>query len=425
MKRCREESLIDALRDGVECLSVSSTISNRELVCRDAHVKTIIEFLEERVHYTLQIFGMPGTGKTATVNCAFLSFCESKEEIASIFFLNGYVIQQTSDIYWTLLQHLGRTRWNSSSSLKCNPNQAASVLEKKLRSTRELPPLCLIVLDEADKMVEKYSKAVFKIIDWLSLPFVNLKLITISNTMDLSMDAKTRSRLDLTRKLVFEPYTVEELKRILSHRVSHISPKLFSDVAVNLLCQQVASQYGDVRRLLQTAASTVCSVLMEITSEKNLNRKDMGAEIVGLQELHSVVRQTFHDRSIEFLKLLASPVVFIVICVIAKETENLFYAGDREFRIPLSKVYSQACKHFPRDSSLPLLSFFDRIEILRQVGMIDTSIGVDGAPVSGSDGIAESYGDVFVSLLYPHSSIINSCKLHDLWGSKIGKVVFA
>lgn len=424
MKRPREGVLVDALITGVKCLSVSSMVSNKELVCRDAHVKTIIDFLEECVHYTLQIFGMPGTGKTATVNNAFLSFSERKDPKASIVFLNGYVIQQTSDIYWTLLRHLTQTRWSGSSNLKCTPDQSASVLEKKLRYSRNTSHLCLIVLDEADKMVEKYSKAVFKIVDWLSLPNVNLKLITISNTMDLNMDAKTRSRLDVTRKLVFEPYKIDELKRILFHRLSHITPKLFSDVAVNLLCQQVASQYGDVRRLLQTAASAVCSVLMESRDNNILERKNVTEGIVGLQELHSVVRQTFHDRSIEFLKLLTSPVLFIIICIIARETENLFCSGDHEFRILLPKIYVQTCRYIPGSCTLSLLSFFDRIEILRQVGMIDTSIGIDRTPVSGSDGISESYSDVYVSLLYPHVNIINSCKLHDLWGSRLGKVIF-
>lgn len=425
MKRPREDSLFEALKVGVECLSISSSISNKELVCRDVHVKTIKEFLEERVHYTLQIFGMPGTGKTATVNHALLMFCQSIDPKASMVCLNGYVIQKSSDIYMTLLQHFSHTRWSGSSNALCNPDQAAALLEKKLRHSRSSSPFSLIVLDEADKMIEKYSKAFFKIIDWLSLPNVNLKLITISNTMDLNMDSKTKSRLDLTRKLVFEPYSIDELKRILTRRISHISPKLFNEVAVNLLCQQVASQYGDVRRLLQTAASTLCSVSMEIMNGKFFRNRNVADGIVGLHELHSVVRQTFHDRSVEFLKLLASPVLFVIICVVARETENLLCSGDREFRIPLSKIFTQTCKFTQRGITLSLLSFFDRVEILRQVGLIETSLGVDRAPVSGSEAMSESYSDVFVSLLYPHTSIINSCKLHDLWGTQIGKAIFS
>lgn len=425
MKRPREDPIFEALKVGVECLSISSSVSNKELVCRDVHVKTITEFLEERVHYTLQIFGMPGTGKTATVNHALLMFCKKKDRNASMVCLNGYVIQQSSDIYMTLLSHFFRTRWSSSSSAVSSPDQASALLEKKLRNSRSSSPFCLIVLDEADKMIEKYSKAFFKIIDWLTLPNVNLKLITISNTMDLNMDAKTKSRLDLTSKLVFEPYSIDELKRILARRISRIHPVLFSEVAVNLLCQQVASQFGDVRRLLQTAASTLCSVSMQIMNGKFVRKKNIADGIVGLQELHSVVRQTFHDRSVEFLKLLASPVLFAIICVVARETENLFSSGDREFRIPLSKVFTQTCKFTQRGITLCLLSFLDRVETLRQVGLIETSLGVDRAPVSGSDAMSESYSDVFVSLLYPHSSIINSCKLHDLWGTKIGTAIFS
>ena len=57
-----------ALKKGVQALSVASNISTKDLVCREEHVKAIQGFLEDRKHHTMQIFGMPGTGKTAAVN---------------------------------------------------------------------------------------------------------------------------------------------------------------------------------------------------------------------------------------------------------------------------------------------------------------------------------------------------------------------
>eukprot|EP00796_Vickermania_ingenoplastis_P011418 gene11418-7922_t len=423
MKRKRENSIIEALRSGVSSLTVSSFASSRDLVCRDEHATMIQNFLEEKVHHTLQIFGMPGTGKTATVNYALTTLSRSNRNISAVC-LNGYVIQKSSDIYWTLYQHLLKTRWNSAAN--CAPDQSASLLEKRLRQNRsKAVPLCVIIVDEADKILEKHSKALFRIIDWLSLPNANFKLITISNSMDLNMDAKTKSRLDMTKKLVFEPYSMNELKQILYRRVSGIEPKLFADQAVAHLCHQVASQYGDVRRLLQTASSAVCGVLMSLSEGNELQEKSYTEGIVSMQELHSVIRQTFHDRFIEFLKLLVSPSLFLITCLIARETESLYNQGERDFRVPVDLLHTKAQMipnlkvHFSR------ATFVEKLDLLRQVCMIDISIGNERVPLSGIDAIVEASDEVFVSLLQPYQTIIDSCKLHDLWGVKIARKVFA
>lgn len=421
MKRPRTDPIIEALKEGISSLTISSSVSNKDLVCRDEHVQTITKFLEEDVNYTLQIFGMPGTGKTATVNYALAALSRKSRIKPSAVCLNGYVIQRSNDIYWTLFQHFTQTRWKKSTN--CPVDQTAAMLDRKLRQKQAHPPLCVIIIDEADKMVEKHSKVLFKIIDWLSLPHANLKLITISNSMDLNMDSKTRSRLDVTKKLVFEPYRIHELKQILLRRISNITPKLFSDQAINLLCQQVSSQYGDIRRLLQTASSAVCVVLM--------NHSDASSEpcnicdgIVSLKELHGVIRQTFHDRSIEFLKSLTSPLLFLTLCIVAHETEKLFDRNEREFRVSSSRIYMRVQQHKRNNAQISCLHVLEKLDILRQVGIIDLSFGADRVPLSSIDSVIECPEEVLVSLLQPYQTIIDSCKLHDLWGSKIAVDVF-
>lgn len=421
MKRQRGDPIIDALKEGISSLTVSSFASNKDLVCRDEHVKTITNFLEEDVNYTLQIFGMPGTGKTATVNYALTALSRKSKVKPSAVCLNGYVIQRSNDIYWTLYQHLIQTRWKKSSS--CPADQVAAILEKNLRQKQNHPPLCVIIIDEADKMVEKHAKVLFKIIDWLSLPYANFKLITISNSMDLNMDSKTRSRLDMTKKLVFEPYRIHELKQILLRRISNITPKLFSDQAINLLCQQVSSQYGDIRRLLQTASSAVCVVLMNHSDRANEHQNSADG-IVNLKELHGVIRQTFHDRSIEFLKSLTSPLLFLTLCLVAHETEILFSRNEREFRVPSSRICMRAQQLKRNNASISRLHIIEKLDILRQVGMVDLSFGVDRVPLSSIDSVIECSEEVLVSLLQPYQTIIDSCKLHDLFGSKIAAEVF-
>lgn len=429
-KRQREtvtsESIVESLRAGINALSVSSTLSNKGLLCRENHVSTIINFLQEPVHHTLQIFGMPGTGKTATVNHALAALSRLEKQKPTAVCLNGYVIRKSCDIYWTLCQHLSETRWKRTGS-SCSADQSASFLEKKLRQSKGGSPLCVIIIDEADKILEKHSKALFRIIDWLHFPRTNLKLITISNSMELNLDAKTKSRLDSTRKLVFEPYRVQELKEILLHRVSPISPPIFAEQAVNLLCHQVASQYGDVRRLLQTASGAICGVLMRLSNgRKSEDFKSYVDGIVRIQDLHAVIRQTFHDRFIEFVKSLISPSIFIIVSVIAHETERLYAQNERDPRVDANKIYmrSQHVGNQVRSSLLSPVTFAEKLELLRQICMIDVSLGADRVPLSGADAIVDAGEDIYVSLLQPYQSVIDSCRLHDLWGAKIGSLIF-
>lgn len=424
MKRSRADSerngTLEALKSGAQALTVASASSSRELVCRDEHAKEILDFLMEPVHHTMQVFGMPGTGKTATVHHAVSKLAGLTNDRPTAVILNGYVIQKSVEIHWTLYSHLMQSRLGSVEY--CAAEQCADQLEKRFRhGWGRKVSLCVIVIDEVDRVLERHSKGLFRIIDWLSLPHTRCKLITISNSMDLAADAKTKSRLDVTKQLVFLPYGIQELKKILENRVSSIHPKLFSDQALNLLCHQIASHYGDVRRLLQSASAAVCGVLMRLEdSDTSVVAHD---GIVTLRDVHGVVRQIFHDRFVEFVKAIHSPLVFIMVALMAKETEELYNRNASDFRIPLERLFVITKQTHQRIVSGCLLSraaFLEEIELFCQVSLIDVSLGDDRIPISGAEAILESTDDVFVSLLQPFQTVVDSCRLHDEFGQTLG-----
>lgn len=47
----------------------------------------------------MQVFGMPGTGKTATVHSALAKMSSISTSKPTAILLNGYVVQKSTDIY--------------------------------------------------------------------------------------------------------------------------------------------------------------------------------------------------------------------------------------------------------------------------------------------------------------------------------------
>ncbi|KAG8347316.1 AAA domain [Trypanosoma vivax] len=424
MKRKRDfnRGLVGAIRAGVEALSVSSSLATRELTCRDSHVKQIIDFLSDNVHPVMQIYGMPGTGKTASVNHALSLLADSAPQgkKPTAVFLNGYVIQKSSDIYWTLYTHLSKARLSSVEN--CPPDQCASHIEKRFKGGwgSSSAPLCMIVIDEVDKILKKHHKAFFRIVDWLSFPHAFCKLVTISNSMELCADAKTRSRLDNTRQLVFEPYNSSELKAIILKRISHIKPTLFEDKAIDFLCYQIASHYGDVRRLLQSASAALCGLVMRIEDGEEVAEKRDGLLTVG--DVHTVVHQIFHDRFVEFIKTIQLPILFISVAVIAAETARILNKNSDDSRLLVDNLFvatritQQKFNQAIKESNVVDLSYgayLEIIETLRLVALIDVSMGEERIPIKSAQCLLEATENVYVSMLQPFQTVVDACELHN------------
>ncbi|KAG5474902.1 hypothetical protein CUR178_04352 [Leishmania enriettii] len=426
MKRSRrvtqQEDVMQALKEGVRALSISSALSIKDLVCRDDHARAIKEFLEDDKQHTMQVFGMPGTGKTATVNFALTQLVSRRGSKPTAVFLNGFVVQKSSDIYYTLHHHLTKVRLGVMEP--CPVAQCASNIEKRFRHGwgSKPPSLCVIVVDEVDKILEKHAKGLFKVVDWLTLPYAYCKLITISNSMELQLDAKTKSRLGVINQLVFSSYGTQELREILLHRVGSIEPKLFSDQAVNQLCTQTASHFGDVRRLLQSASAAICSVLMRIQD----GTVDVSSTdgIITLREVHGVVRQIFHDRFVEFIATMRKPVLFITVAVLGKETEELIRKGEVDCRLPLERllVITQQAQRTCMGVLRPIsrVGFLEEIELLRHVSLIEVCVGEDRIPIHSTVDLLDSKEDVYVLLLQPYQMVVDSCRLHDAFGATYG-----
>lgn len=374
--RCIQKNL----RDAVKQLNISSLDPHAtSLLCREKQVGIVSTFLTSDGHPSLQLFGMPGTGKTAAVKKAISMYGHTTAPSArkqvrslSVLFLNGYIMQRPADVFTALLRHLAQHRLGRADAERMYnvaPGEAAQIIERYFTNgwgvAGSKVPCCVVVVDEIDKCCESSSRTLFKLVDWLSFPEAHCKLITMANAMQLPerLDAKTRSRLGAGLRVTFPPYTPQELKEILLQRVGHIKdPPVCSPSSVEYITKQVGLHNGDARRLLQISASAAHDVLRNIDSlsegsplfiqkaemtkteaDRELSRIVGAAAIaddylttgiLSIRHLYSLTRSVLHDRFPDFLASVSAPVVFLVLFLTAKETLKLTqYNGEVGSRV--------------------------------------------------------------------------------------------
>lgn len=121
----------------------------------------------------------------------------------------------------------------------------------------------VLVLDEMDVLLARKQKVLYDLLEWPSRRNTRMALIGIANTMDLPerMLPRLGSRLGLNR-LVYPPYTREQIQRILTETVDQRQVK-FQDPALRLCATKVGGVSGDVRRALE-----LCRRAREIVEDR-------------------------------------------------------------------------------------------------------------------------------------------------------------
>jgi origin recognition complex subunit 1 len=118
-------------------------------------------------------------------------------------------------------------------------------------------------MDELDQLVTSKQDVVYNFFNWPTLVNSRLVVIAVANTMDLPervMTGRVRSRLGMIR-INFQPYTREQLEKIVEARLQSARESLDGDEeanekaviapdAIKLAAMTVSRITGDARRVL-------------------------------------------------------------------------------------------------------------------------------------------------------------------------------
>ncbi|KAG8038113.1 hypothetical protein G9C98_006438 [Cotesia typhae] len=265
----------------------------KSLPCRDQEFNDIFEFLEKKISDgssgCMYISGVPGTGKTATVNevirCLRKLTHDNRLPAFECVEINGMKLSEPRQAYVQIQKQLtGKTTlWE----------EAQKALDKRFTgkdSKRSKDCITLLVIDELDVLCNKRQDVVYNLLNWPSQPTAQLVVITIANTMDLPervLMSRVTSRLGLTR-LTFQPYNFKQLHEIVITRLNESDA--FKSDAIQLVARKVAAVSGDARRALD-----ICRRATEIAEHQD-------SKVVGISHVNEALTEMIASVKVRAIK---------------------------------------------------------------------------------------------------------------------------
>uniref|UniRef100_A0ABD2XF80 Origin recognition complex subunit 1 n=1 Tax=Trichogramma kaykai TaxID=54128 RepID=A0ABD2XF80_9HYME len=253
----------------------------KSLPCRETEFNDIYSFLHARLSDgsggCIYISGVPGTGKTATVNevirCLKKSMTTGKLDDFNFVEINGMKLSKPQQAY----VHI----WKQLTGNTATWEEAHKLLYNMFTKSNSKRCMTLLLVDELDLLCTKRQDVVYNLLDWPSKTNAKLVVVTIANTMDLPeriLMGKVTSRLGLTR-LTFPPYNFKQLEEIVISRLKGHNDA-FSGDTVQLVARKVAAVSGDARRALD-----ICRRATEVAESNNRENVNMSDVKRALEEM--------------------------------------------------------------------------------------------------------------------------------------------
>jgi Cdc6-like AAA superfamily ATPase len=355
------------------CLPADIGMGDEELPCRDVEKRCVLAFLEtvirESAHGAdtsdrcLYISGVPGTGKTATVREIVgklrTLLADGNIPPFDVVEVNGMSTPDPSLVYSQLYsavvgkrgvpharaQQLLQARFqahrksNSFSEARGRGRgrgrDRSAAAGGRQSHAREQGKCVILILDEMDVLVSRKEQVLYDLLEWTTQKDSRLAVIGIANTMDLPerLMPKIKSRMGDNR-LVYEPYTRDELMKILEMRL-RTATMPFQEAARRLVAAKVAAISGDVRRALQLCrrATEVAEaeykqqdqIKAHLSDEDGTDRTSL---IVTVNHVNSAVNEMTGGSRLNMIKNLAVYERLVLVCVLALSRSTGTYDVD-------------------------------------------------------------------------------------------------
>lgn len=270
----------------------------------------------------LLLFGEPGTGKTAVVKKVIEKLDSKAKELrlrVRAVSVNAKAATTAYKVLFQIAQELGLNRDQDKAGQV--PFTGLSIGEATGRIIHFIARQKLgiiLVVDEIDSLVDKSG-------DDLLYSFTranqqmpkggSISLIGISNSLDFKdkLDPRVRSSLS-EEEMVFNPYSVEQLRQILQERAKiAFNDGAISDAAINLCSAVAGREHGDARKAID-----LLRVGAEIAERQNASRVD---------EKHVRAAQEKIERDAPYVLLRNAPAhMKLVVLAITKSKDG--HTGD-------------------------------------------------------------------------------------------------
>ena len=234
------------------------------------HLKQFFtEHLTANTSGSLYISGPPGTGKTAQLTRTLEyyrhpfrdDYMQMAGKTACVVNINCMIVQSPELIFQEIMGKLVK-------KVHFGKRQTCEHLGEYLKQGKCDAGHLLIVLDEMDALLTRDQQVLFDVFNLAKMAQsypTQVIIVGIANALDFT--DKFLPRLKRTgqnpKNLSFMPYTWEQIKQVVTHKLQQLPVQLFHPMAIQLCCKKALLLTGDLRKALDVCYKAVETVELE------------------------------------------------------------------------------------------------------------------------------------------------------------------
>jgi cell division control protein 6 len=306
-----------------------------KLPFRDEEIKALAQVLSTIFKgarpSNLLLFGKPGTGKTAAARSVVDRLAKKATDLktnVTVLFVNAKIAGGSAyKVIFEVAEELGINK-GQEKQVHFTGLSMGEATDRVLHFIQRKKLNLVLVIDEIDSLVDRSGDDILynftRANQRMNGGFITLIGISNSLTFKDKLDPRVRSSLS-EEEIVFNPYTVDQLRQILQERAKlAFSEGSISDAAVNLCAAIAGREHGDARKAID-----LLRVAAELAERES---------VIKVDEKHVRASEDSIERDAPFVALKNSPVhhKLVIIAIIKSINGTTGKVYD---------IYSSLCKH--------------------------------------------------------------------------------
>jgi archaeal cell division control protein 6 len=364
------DSIFESAVDGKALIKNRRTLTidyvPEKLPFRDEETKTVAQTLSVVLKgarpSNLLLFGKPGTGKTAVVKNVVQRLHKKAKDLGievTVPFVNAKTANTGYKVLYEIAEDMGI---NNEEEKKLQVHftglsmgEATDRILDFIRKKKKLH--VVLIIDEVDSLVDRngddilynFTRANERISQG---GFISLIGVSNSLTFKDKLDPRVRSSLS-EEEMVFNPYTVEQLQKILTDRVKlAFNDDVISGAAINLCAAMAGKENGDARKAID-----LLRVAAEIAErERSTN--------VGEKHIRLAQEKIEKDTNYEVLKNSTTHTKIVILAILKSKNGN---TGE------VYEIYSSLCNSAEHEP-LTQRRITQIISELDQLGLVTSDV---------------------------------------------------